>query len=217
MCVLLLLCYTYFLLFENKFMFSKDAFLSYISSLEADSDITRWSGYMPDKKLGNGALFYDLHPVIRALLIADGTVTMAIEAIYREEVEVRACEQGFLMLKEQIPLLGLSLGEEVFYREVELVGVRTGKSYVKAQSLLRRDSISVELWSQLKSERVGMGVVLRHTASNSYREVLHIGAGSLTSLESKSVHRTYSVKINSLPAILITEVFDLHCFESGYN
>lgn len=172
---------------------------------------------MPNKSIGLGGVhFYDLHPVLRALLIADGTVTMAIEAIYKEPVVVSAINQQFIPASDGIPLLNVAVGEQIFYREVELVGKHTGKEYVRAYSLLKQSSIEPILWEQLKNEEVGIGVVLRSAAQNSFRQVLHIGGGNLKG-EEGFLHRTYSVQMNSAPAMLITEVFNLEAFASGYK
>ena len=174
---------------------------------------------MPDKALnihGDATAFYDLHPVLRALLIADGTVTMAIEAIYRERISVNAISQAFISAPDDISLLGVKRGEEIFYREVELVGGSTDKGYVHAYSLLKQSAIGPELWEQLKSEKIGMGVVLRSAAQSSFRQVVHIGGGNLEG-QDDCVHRSYSVQIEGDPAILITEVFNLKAFASGYK
>ena len=194
-------------------------FLSYISSLRADESIQPSSGYMPNKPLAGSstACFYDLPPVIRALLIADGTVTMAIEAVYKEPVNVITQHQQFLSLSEPIPLLGLAAGEGVLYRNVILKGAHSNKEYVEAHSILKQSSIDGELWQRLVNKEVGMGVVLRNFSKASYREVLHFGVGDLNHSVEGSVHRSYRVTLAGESAILITEVFNLDAFKDGYK
>lgn len=196
-----------------------NSFLEYISELQADDDIPTWSGYMPDKRLvtQTGSIrFYDLHPVLRALLIADGTVTMALEAIYREPVVVTTLAQGVITVANDILLLDVTAGDDVFFRRVQLRGADSDKVYVEAYSLLRQHVLDSALWAQLQSEEIGMGVVLRNAGKSSFREVLHIGGGNLVG-EDGFVHRSYRVQLDMLPAILITEVFDLNAFASGYK
>lgn len=202
----------------------KPIFFDYIAQLEADNDIPAWSGYMPEKQLQDKTFFFDLPAVLRALLLADGTVTIALEAIYKEQVQVQLVDQYKLLAEHAIPLLGIESGQEVFYREVTLKGKDSGKPYVQAYSLLKQNALSPDLWKKLSDDKVGMGVVLRNAAQGNFRKVLHIGAGdlgnankgpsndpnqveALTTLE--KVHRTYSVNIQSEAAILITEVFSL--------
>ena len=198
-------------------MTTSEAFLNYLSCLRQDTDIPAWSGYMPGKDLGAVGNFFDLHPVMRALLIADGTVTTAIEAIYREPVSVDVEQQEMLSISVPIPLLEIGAGEEAFYRRVKLTGGTSGKVYVQAYSLLKQRSLPAQLWRQLQNEEVGMGVVLRSAAQSSYRRVLNMGSGDLMGLDEGFVHRTYSVNIAEQTAILITEVFNLDMFASGYN
>lgn len=200
----------------------KQLFLDYICALRADTDIPQWSGYMPDKQLGGGQLFFELHPVIRALMIADGTVTMAIEAIYREPIDVIVKHQAMQSLPQSNALLNVAANKELYYRQVELKGKNSAKCYVKAYSLIKREALNENLWRKLKNKEVGMGVVLRSAAQGSFRKVLHIGRGGLeqgkkNDKSDSHVHRTYSVNINDRPCMLITEVFDLKAFESGYS
>ena len=202
----------------------KPIFFDYIAQLEADNDIPAWSGYMPEKQLQDKTFFFDLPAVLRALLLADGTVTIALEAIYKEQIQVQLVEQHSLLAEQAIPLLGIDSGQEVFYREVQLRGKDSGKCYVQAYSLLKQIALSPDLWKKLSDDKVGMGVVLRNAAQGNFRKVLHIGAGDLgdanenpsdekqqieTATVLEKMHRTYSVNIKSKPAILITEVFSL--------
>ncbi len=184
--------------------------MRYIQSLGVDADIPPWSGYMPDKTLRNGQQFFDLPTAVRALLIADGTVTMALEAIYKEAIKVELSDQSMMLLDSDVPLLGLKAGHQVFYREVGLRGERSNRRYVSAYSLLKEGALSPELWERLRNREVGMGVILRNASQGSFRRVLHIDTGDLIDQQdANKVHRTYSVTIDDQPAILITEVFSL--------
>lgn len=187
------------------------SFLNYISGLQQDKDIPSWSGYMPNKKLSDRQMFFDLPSVVRALMVTDGTVTMALEVIYKEPIEVELLDQHNLILDHDIKLLDMEAGEEVFYREVLLRGKQSRKTYVRAYSLLKKNTLSATLWEQLRNREIGMGVVLRNAAQGSFRKVLHMGLGDINTGASldEYVHRTYSVNIDEAPAILITEVFTL--------
>lgn len=197
-----------------------EVLVGYLSNLAPDPDLTPWSGYMPQRCVdpASGTMFYDLHPVLRALLIADGTVTMAIEAIYREPIKVETAAQRMLRFPESLSLLETKGAYDFLYREVELLGHHSGKHYVKAFSLLKLESLSQSLRERLLSKEVGMGVVLRSATQGSFRQVVHIGMGDLgLNQRERYVHRTYSVSIANVPAILITEVFDLLAFKDGYK
>lgn len=184
-------------------------FLRHASALVPDTDIPPWSGYMPAKQLGPGVAFVDLPPVVRALLIADGTVTMALEALFEEPVAVEVAQQRSLCAPDAVAALESAIDEPLFYREVSLRGERSGRRFARAYSLLREAALEPELLARLRGEEVGMGVVLRHTAKSSYRRVLHMGSGDLASDAPDRVHRTYCVFVRERPCILITEVFSL--------
>lgn len=189
---------------------TRQDFMHYISNLNADADIPLWSGYMPEKVLHSGQKFFDLPTAVRALMIADGTVTMALEAIYQEPIQVSLKEQTMLDLDHSVPLLELASGKQAFFRQVELRGEDSKRCYVSAFSILKEGALSSTLWERLRNREVGMGVVLRNASQGSFRRVLHIDTGNLVDRHDPShVHRTYSVTIDDNPAILITEIFSL--------
>jgi chorismate-pyruvate lyase len=142
---------------------------------------------------------------LRALLVTDGTVTMALEAYFSERITINTLRQGRVSAPNSLPALEVSKGGDCFFREVELIGEKSGLCYGHASSILNRNAIDADLFEQLVSENVGIGVILRNLARGSHREVLALGRGNI--MTRSDVHRTYSVSINALPAILITEEF----------
>lgn len=200
-----------------KILMTEDSrrYFHYLANLKADADIPRWSGYMPDKVIhpATRKTFYDLPKAVRPLMIADGTVTMALEALFAEPITVRADEQLVTTLTTPVPLLELAGNETVVFREVSLLGNLSGRRYVRAFSLVCIDRLPEEVKRQLLEKHAGMGVILRNAASGSFREVLHIGGGDLTGPTANRAHRTYRVSIERSPSILITEVFDLSYFQ----
>ena len=148
----------------------------------------------------------ELPPFLRTLLVADGTVTMAIEAFYAEEVEVKTTTQSLEVLPVPLPMFSCDKGEEVLYREVALRGQRSTRVYASAYSLIRKSVVAEELYDELISERVGIGTLLRNTAKGSYREILSIRAGGFGD---GFVSRTYCVYLDAKPGILITETFPI--------
>ncbi len=155
-----------------------------------------------------GGMLHDvsLPPFLRALLVADGTVTVLLRAYFEERIDVRARSQSTVMLKTSIPALRLEAGDEAFQRQVDLTGASTSAAYASAISILNPAALPDELFSALIQENVGMGEVLRNSARGSYREVLDIR------IEGAKVERTYLVYLDGRPAILITEDFNSAVF-----
>jgi len=178
----------------------------------------------------------ELPPFLRTLLVADGTVTMAIEAYYGESIEVRTINQLAMSLPEAMPMLGVEAATDILYREVILQGSDSGRVYACAYSMIRRSVIADSLYRELVAERVGIGTLLRNTAKGSYREILSIRQGGIAdvgdqlitdvshsdedldnSIEKGLVSRTYCVYLDSKPGILITEVFPVSPYLSRDN
>ena len=147
----------------------------------------------------------EIPPFLRALLVTDGTVTMALEAYFSERISINTLRQGRISAPSSLPVLEVSKYGDCFFREVELIGEKSGLCYGHASSILNKNAIDADLFEQLVSENVGIGVILRSLARGSHREVLALGGGNI--MTSSDVRRTYSVSINALPAILITEEF----------
>lgn len=151
--------------------------------------------------------FSDLPPFLRSLLVADGTVTLLLQAFFDESIEIEMLEQQSTKVSIDLSILGLKLHDTAFYRRVVLKGEDRGGIYADAVSLLNPARIHPDLFAQLIDERVGMGEVLRNSARGSFREVLDI-----TRVSEDAVKRTYAVFVEQHPAILITECFQVSAF-----
>ena len=149
----------------------------------------------------------DLPPFLRALLVADGTVTRLLSAYFAEDIAIGTQEQFEFDMPSPLSHLHLEAGDPAFIRRVELLGSESGRRYASAISLLNPATLDTKLFHELIDENVGMGEVLRNSARGSYREVLDIRRES-----EDSVTRTYAVILATRPAILISERFYLASF-----
>lgn len=165
-------------------------------------------GEAGDDKRIELAGFPGLGPFLRALLVADGTVTYLLAAYFDEQIAVKTLGQSMQQIPHDLSLLGLRVGQDVFFRRVVLRGAETGNAYAEAASLINPGRLPASLFNELISEHVGMGEVLRNSARGSYREVMDIRA-----LSEQTMRRTYGVFLEQQPAILITEDFNKSLFE----
>ncbi|MBT4492399.1 MAG: DUF98 domain-containing protein [Gammaproteobacteria bacterium] len=149
-----------------------------------------------------------LPPFLRALLVADGTVTLLLRAYFNEQISIRTESQFACATPEPLPLLALKTGDEVFMRSVTLSGGTSGHEYVEATSLINPSLLDAELFAALIDEHVGMGEVLRNSVRGSFREVLNIDIE-----DEEKVGRTYAVFLSGKPSILITERFRTRLFQ----
>ncbi|RYZ03274.1 MAG: DUF98 domain-containing protein [Myxococcales bacterium] len=158
-----------------------------------------------------------LPPILRAMLVSDGTVTKLLEAYYWEAISVLTLSQGSVVAEAELGWLDVKVGDEVIGRRVDLQG--SGKKiYAKAYSIIRSSLIPAALLVQLLAGRLGIGELLRSCGLETFRELLEIGT---TTEENElepgdaargAVYRTYRITMNGKPAILVTEHFMLATF-----
>ena len=144
---------------------------------------------------------------LRALLVTDGTVTKLIEAYFWEPVAVDTLRQDFVTTRAAIPWVGTDAGDQVLEREASLRGADSGQTYAHAHSLIRTELIPEHFRQALIDREIGIGVLIRDSGLESYREVMEVG------LEPGAVFRTYRIIIAGEPVILITESFPLALYQ----
>jgi chorismate-pyruvate lyase len=159
--------------------------------------------------------FEKLPPLLRALLVTDGTVTKFLEAYFWEPIHVKRVFQADEAVDKDIPLLEIKQGMPVFKRHVILEGLSSGKIYTFAESLIRIDRLWDGLREDLLQGRLGMGELLRDRRMETYRELFNCGreeAGELSpalkiDAHEPLIYRSYRIFNKQLPIILITEKF----------
>jgi len=177
-------------------------------------------GFIPKEVAGlmplNDVRFQEMDPFLRVLLVTDGTVTKFLEAYLWEPISVERCLQEEILLKRDVPLLGVKEGESVILRRILLRGVGSGKAYTFAESLIRIHLLEEDVQKDLLEGRLGIGELLRDRRLETYREILEFGkekAGEELALYFKIksddpiYYRRYRITIKGLPVILITERF----------
>ncbi len=149
-----------------------------------------------------------LLPVLRTLLVSDGTVTRFLEAYFQEQIVIRVDQhQEQLGTSSLVIDLPFSVEEKILIREVELQGGLTKLCYAKARSWLRLSALDLEIQKAFQQKQWGIGELLSDRRVESYREILGYwieGAG-----EQQVVARSYRIWIRSKPTILIEERFPL--------
>ncbi len=171
-----------------------------------------------------------LSPLLRALLVIDGTVTTFLSAWALEPVSV----QPFRQRDTTLPVAGLpsagswldaSAGTAVLERSVVLVGARSQRLFAFAESVICTGRLPPALRSGLLSGGLSLGQLLRMPGFESRREGLWYGREHLAELppavaaltdpaladpalaEPDFLTRTYRVCAGSQPLMLITERF----------
>lgn len=157
-----------------------------------------------------------LPPFLRALLATDGTVTKILEAYFWEPVAVDTLEQRLEAAARAVPWLELEAGDPCMVRDARLRGTESGRRFAEAFSLIRLELIPEDLRQRLIAREIGIGVLIRDSGLESYREVLDLGLDRLDDGEG-AVFRTYRIIIARRPVILITEYFPLALYRLGQD
>ncbi len=162
-----------------------------------------------------------LTPFQRGLLVTDGTVTRFVEAYTLAPVEVALLQQAKQTLSTEHTWLQLPTGAEVISRQVVLQTHSQKESspiiHTYADSLIVPQRLPTSILNGLKSDKQGLGGLLRCSGLETRRELLWCGIEVLTDLPSAIAHlegekfisRTYRVFANQKPLMLINEKFPL--------
>jgi chorismate-pyruvate lyase len=168
-------------------------------------------GRVPNRQ-GEDLPIHRLPPFLRALLVTDGTVTKMLEAYFWEPVEVQTLEQGLITAERPIAWLDVRTGDEVLIRRARLQGTESDARYANAFSVIRVELIPKPFRRRLIDREIGIGVLIRDSGMESYREVLEVGIeppDGASPADSDRIFRTYRIIIGAQPVILITESFPL--------
>ncbi|HEX4975313.1 MAG TPA: chorismate pyruvate-lyase family protein [Pseudomonadales bacterium] len=151
----------------------------------------------------------NLPPILRVLLSTDGTVTKTLEAYFWEAIQVLNVQQELIQLDHARDFLPSQAGEWLLQRSVELLGQQSGRCYTEAHSLIRLHVLPEEIRLQLQSGQIGIGELLREKQLESYRQLVDLGQ-----YDKGRIFRTYQIIINHQPALLVTEIFPLACYQA---
>lgn len=157
----------------------------------------------------------DLDPFARVLATTDGTVTEILEAWSGEQVAVGWVSQRRAELERPLDALRAAGGSVILRRDVLLVGARSGRALLYAESLIALDRLPPFVRDGLIAGKRPIGRLLRESRIETFREILCLrreAAGLLadrfhTRADEPFVMRTYSIVGNGLPLMLIAEKF----------
>ncbi len=166
--------------------------------------------------------FAGLPPVLRMLLVKDGTVTTAICAYFLEEVTTCQIDQQVVQLTDADRWLDLPGGAEVLQRQVMLQSAVDGRLFAFAESRLAIERLPASMQSALAARDSNLGRILRNDRSETLREGLWFGRERMGELpepvarisDGDFMSRSYRVVTNAAPMMIVTERFPMQSFEN---
>ncbi len=190
-----------------------------------DKSYFRSSGFVKESEiyteLGTLIDLKKVPPFLRTLLVTDGTVTKSLEAWFWERIKIHPISNSLEVMKDGLPGLEVSTGDKVLHREVILKGVESGTNYACARSNVSLKHLPKEIGDALEKGEIGIGELLREEGVETYRDIFNINYLStlppndklLSSLPSEVLLRSYRIRVNGCPAIVVTEYFPVSIFK----
>ena len=163
----------------------------------------------------HSADFPGLSPILRVLLVTDGTVTKTLEAYFGEAIAVDVLEHAETTSAMPYPQLDIAAGDHILHRYVRLLGRSSRKVYAVAESVAVLEHISEHMRHQLVHEHKGIGELLREGRLETYRELLtanltaasHWAEPLQIAATERVVTRDYRIYQGGRAVLLIREVF----------
>jgi len=160
---------------------------------------------------------------LRTLLVTDGTVTKSLEAWFWENVKIQTVSNRLEILKDGVSGLEVEAGDKVLQREVLLKGVKSDTVYACARSTVSLKHLPQEIGLALEKGEIGIGELLREKGVETYRDIFNINylidlpeSDTLTSsLQTELLSRSYRIRVNSHPAIIVTEFFPVDTYKDN--
>jgi len=167
----------------------------------------------PDQR----AIFASLPPVLRILLISDGTITSILEAWFNEPIVIQCQQQMKITTTDELSQINVRKGDEILQRQVNLVGKDTGQSYLVASSYIRLNAFQGEIISDFLQGQTGIGSLLEKHRIERYREILNIclddaPVDTASRVTTKIMSRSYRIFVQNNPCIVVTEKFPFRVY-----
>lgn len=193
-----------------------------------DKSYFRTSGYVSDSviKISSGETFdiSILPAFLRTLMVTDGTVTKALSAWFWEPVDVQVHHNLIEKVVVAVDGLEVQKGDSILQREVSLQGAKSKQIFAYARSVVSLKHLPEEIAVPLEKGEIGIGELLREKGIESYRDIFNINYLQnnntdllLSDLSGDIVSRSYRIRVNNKPAIIVTEFFPLDVYKKTKN
>lgn len=157
-------------------------------------------------------LFADIPPLLRLLLVTDGTVTKALEAYFNSAVQVHLIGQGREPSRAGVFDKINLVSKDLMYREVHLVKRVNHTVLAQAESIIALDRLPADLAESLLAGRFGIGELIRSQGLDTYRQLCDLGICERNAV--LGVWRRYEICQQGTALIQVQEWFpwELHTF-----
>lgn len=152
-------------------------------------------------------------PLLRALLLTDGSITTLLEAFIGCEIKVAGLKQKTVSSNDALANeLNVNSGEELNEREVILLAGNEPVVYAKSYAVISR--LGDDAGNDILKTDIPIGKILRRHKLETHREIMEIGfkhdekiAGILKLNNDKILWRSYVIIRKNVPLMKIEEYF----------
>ncbi len=156
-----------------------------------------------------------LAPVLRSLLVTDGTISTILEAYFWEPIHADVVEHVERPCEADDPMLNLRIGDLTLRRKVILRGEFTSVPYVFGEALIVAATMPAHFRATLPAAKSGLGDLIARERLETYRELVAVertsaaDSGQFLAIapDAPVVVRRYIIHYQRQPAICITEAF----------
>ena len=156
-----------------------------------------------------------LSPVMRLLLVNDGTLTELLEAASSDTIAIVGLDQHMQRAAQRVELLDLDVGEALIDRKIVLRGERSRTHHVYAESLIAIDRLPSPVRHALLTSNTPIGRLCRQHRLEIFKEIIEFGrqpAGELcrhlpVERNAAVLARTCRLSMRGRPVMLIKEYF----------
>lgn len=161
------------------------------------------------------AAFAELPPLLRTLLVTDGTVTRTLEVHRWEPISVEKLFHAEVPSDVDVPALGIAVGDDIIKRRVTLRGRISGTVYVAAETFVATRRFSPHFREILRDGELGIGELIRDHRLETFREIVEVTrieagrwAADLSLREDEPAWlRRYHIHHQGMASVEIIEVF----------
>lgn len=157
------------------------------------------------------SVFMEAPAFLRALLVADGTVTKLIEAYTLERLQVLLHWQQSISNSQAPSNLQLNRSDFFLHRKISLVGSVSSKEYLHAESWIDLNFFEKNVHQDFLQAKIGIGEIVQKSQLPTYRKIFNFFSEGIS--QQFFLGRTYVIHVNQQPAIQITEKFPLNVYE----
>lgn len=165
--------------------------------------------------------FATLPPILRLLLVTDGTVTKMLEAYLWEAIEVELLFHALIPSEQAYPEIGIKPGDVILLQKTVLRGKITGSAYAYAVTIMRSEHFRPDIVRDLVATKKGVGEMLRDQREATFSELVSIdqdSAGEAAGVlgvdpNPPAMTRHYRLSHGGAPTIKISEIFPIIRFE----